>query len=157
MEQIAQGSGGVTAPAGAQEVTGHGTGCCDFVDKMVFGQKLDSKVFVVFSNFNDFMIIWKEEDYGEKCHHLFMTLRNNSKLIFWLKYQYLKFNIFTLCAYNIMLIVWRTKADIIHSVGKNQKKITRESFFLFFHQIKQRTWCILQDLSLLYHSTAKAI
>lgn len=53
LEWTTQEGGGVTIPAGVQERSGHGTQCQGPLDKLVFGQRLDSMISEVFSNLND--------------------------------------------------------------------------------------------------------
>lgn len=51
----AQGSAGLTDSGGVQETTHHGPLCSDLIDKVVFGQMLDSVTLEVFSHLNDSM------------------------------------------------------------------------------------------------------
>lgn len=56
------GDGGVTIPAGVQEITGRGTKCHGLVDKVVgqvIRQRLDMMIMEVFSNLNDSVILCK--------------------------------------------------------------------------------------------------
>lgn len=47
----------VTIPEDVYEMTACGTYCCDFTGIVVFGQRLDFMILVVFFNLNDFMIL----------------------------------------------------------------------------------------------------
>ena len=58
MEQAAPGGDGVTIPGGVQEVCRYGTEEHGLVSMMRMGWWLDLMILVVFSNFNDSVILW---------------------------------------------------------------------------------------------------
>lgn len=51
------GSAKVSVPESVQETADHGTQCYDFIDQVVFGQRLHLMTLEVFSNLNDSMIL----------------------------------------------------------------------------------------------------